>query len=64
MKRHGLDVLSLVFGFLFLAVAGASASESLDLSLLRFEWVAAIALLAAGATLLLSARRRDEGDES
>lgn len=64
MKRHSLDVLSLVFGTLFLAAAGAFASDSFDVSLLRFEWLAAIALLALGATLLLSVRRPNDHDRT
>lgn len=61
MKRHRLDVLSLVFGILFVAAAAAFASDTFDLSLFRWEWVAAAVLLVIGGVLLVTARSSGNG---
>lgn len=57
MKRHPLDVLSLVFGIVFLVGAGAAVTDNFDIRILQFEWLAAGALLVIGAIVLVSAGR-------
>lgn len=63
MKRHSMDVLSLVFGLFFLASAALFASDALDLTFFNIEWVIAGLLLAFGAALLLSTARRKDAEE-
>jgi hypothetical protein len=57
MKRHSLDLLSLVFGILFLVAAVAAATDTFAVRFLQFEWIAAAGLLVVGAILLLSVGR-------
>ena len=60
MRRHDLDVFSLVAGLVFLALAiGHLVDESSSVSL-DGRWVAPLTLIALGAAGLASALRRSE----
>lgn len=63
MRRHPIDVLSLVFGAVFLAAAGLGLAGELTIAGDQLEWFGAGALLLVGATLLLGARSRRETTE-
>ena len=54
MTRHPADLLSLVFGLFFAAVALALVAG--DIEALRLEWIAPVAAVAIGVALILVAR--------
>lgn len=62
MKAHRTDVLSLVFGLIFLSAVGWwFFGRTVDLALPRLGWFLAAALIVFGALGLLSALRADPG---
>lgn len=65
MRRHSLDLLSLLFGLLFVAAAASFLFEAPAPDLLRLRWLAPAIGVILGVGLLRSALRgaRDEGDE-
>lgn len=64
MKRHPLDVLSLVFGLIFLLVAGSwIVRNSLRIELPDPGWYIAGALIVAGLFGIISTLRPRKGDK-
>lgn len=68
MKRHSLDVLSLVFGLIFLLVAGSwIVRHSLEVDMPAPGWYIAGALIVAGVFGIIStfrgARKNAETDQ-
>jgi hypothetical protein len=62
MKRHRTDVVSLVFGLIFLGIVGWwSLGRGLDFQLPAVGWVIALALLVVGAFGLFGALRGRDG---
>ncbi len=60
MKRHSMDAVSLVFGLLFLAVAGwwvAARFLNLDWNVPNFGWIAAGALILLGLLGVMASLR-------
>ena len=58
MKRHEVDVFSLVFGLIFLAVTAAwLVAKTVEVTWLSMAWIAVGALVAVGLTGLLTAWR-------
>ena len=60
MTRHRLDILSLLFGTLFTAVAIAALTGGLDLFTLArlvLDWLLPVGLLTFGGALAVSAFR-------
>lgn len=55
MKRHPLDLLSLVLGLLVVAVAVAALAGGLTLDLLTTDWVWPALLVGLGVLVLASA---------
>jgi hypothetical protein len=66
MERHRFDVISFVFGILFLALAASAAVGEIDLFAVEAKWVMPVALIIAGAAVLVATvpRRRREASES
>jgi uncharacterized membrane protein HdeD (DUF308 family) len=67
MKRHRSDLVSLIFGLVFVLIAGWwVAARRLDVDLPALGWLAAAALIAVGAVGLVGAVRgpRDEDSEA
>ena len=60
MRRHDLDVFSLVAGLVFLAIAVGHVVDETSSVSLDGRWVAPLALLALGAAGLASALRRSQ----
>jgi hypothetical protein len=59
MNRHETDVLSMVFGVAFLAVAAVwVVAKVLDISWLSIGWLFAVAMVVIGLLGLLSVFRR------
>jgi hypothetical protein len=59
MARHRVDVVSLVFGLLLLAVAGLFLAADVGGANVDLRWAAPVALIAIGIVgLTASARRR------
>jgi hypothetical protein len=59
VKRHDLDVLSLVSGLLFTGLAVAFLLDALDVWSADVTWVPAIVLIALGIGGMLSVWRRN-----
>ncbi len=65
MKGHRTDTVSLVFGLIFLFVAGWwRVSRSFSVGLPMLGWVVAAALISLGALGLLGALRSNRGGRS
>jgi uncharacterized membrane protein HdeD (DUF308 family) len=64
MRRHSLDLLSLLFGLLFLAAAGAFLLDLPAPGVLRLRWLVPVIGIILGVGLLRSALRgaRDDAD--
>lgn len=54
MKRHPVDVISLVFGLVFLAIGIPLALADSGFELVRGRWVAPGLLIAIGVVVLVS----------
>jgi hypothetical protein len=62
MKRHATDMVSLVFGFLFLAIAAWWAVVryiNIDIDVPNLGWIAAAALIALGLIGVAASLRGD-----
>jgi len=57
MKRHNLDVLSLVFGLVFVAIATVGLLDQLTVSWSDIRWLVPTGLVAAGLALVITAGR-------
>jgi hypothetical protein len=64
MKRHATDALSLVFGLIFLAIAGWwLIGRYVNIDIPNLGWIAAVALIVLGLLgVAASLRRGDRGD--
>ncbi|MEX0952762.1 MAG: hypothetical protein WDZ26_02915 [Nitriliruptoraceae bacterium] len=58
MTRHPLDVLSLVFGILFVAIATIGLVDALTLSLGDLRWLLPALLIVIGGVLLVTGGTR------
>lgn len=58
MKRHDIDVLSLVFGVVFLAMAATGLFDRVDFAPIEARWVWPTVLIVAGAIVLATSVRR------
>ena len=62
MERHRLDVLSLIFGLIFTAVAVLGLTDVLTLTFADLRWLGPAVLVVVGVALLFTAgRSRDQG---
>ncbi len=61
MRRHELDLLSLLTGLAFVALGIVFLAGWFDGSVLRFRWMAAGLLVVLGLGMLLSARSGASG---
>ncbi|MEX0868706.1 MAG: hypothetical protein WD011_03450 [Nitriliruptoraceae bacterium] len=59
MRTHRLDVLSLVFGLLFVLIAIAALADAVFLSVTDLRWVLPTLFVALGLALVVSSMRRD-----
>lgn len=59
MKPHRFDVISFVFGVLFLGVVAMAFTGTFAVSRNAITWVGAGALLLIGAVMLLGSRTND-----
>jgi hypothetical protein len=63
MKRHSLDVVSLVFGLIFVAIAGSwIVRRNWSVGLPGAGWYVAAALIVAGLFGIISTLRRGDSD--
>ena len=60
MQRHPLDLLSLLFGLVFTAVAVIGLTDLLTLTVIDVRWIGPGLLVAFGVTLVLTAGRSRE----
>lgn len=58
MERHKLDVLSLVFGLLFVGVAVIGLLDAVVLDVADLRWLGPLALVVFGVVLVLTAGSR------
>lgn len=58
MKPHRVDVLSLVFGLIFVAMAAVGLSDRLTVTWSDLRWVVPAGLVAIGLALLITSARR------
>jgi hypothetical protein len=63
MKRHDLDLLSLVFGVLFVLVGVLGLTDRVILSLSDVRWLVPVGLIVIGVALVLPSGRGGTGDE-
>ncbi len=70
MKRHRLDVVSLLFGILFVGFAVTAVFADEDITALEARWVWPVLLVVVGLAVVGFSlgrdrrRRRDEGEAS
>lgn len=60
MKRHALDIVSLVFGVIFVGVAVTGMFVDEDVTVLEARWVWPALLVLAGAVILLFTIRGED----
>lgn len=58
MERHDLDLVSLIFGILFLGLASTALFDNIDLTPFEARWVWPVLLISAGALILVSSLNR------
>jgi len=64
VKRHPVDVFSLVFGAVFALLGVTFLLSRVDYAKLHLEWIWPIPLIAMGTLIIALALRRDRGDDS
>ncbi|MEX2540030.1 MAG: hypothetical protein WD646_15400 [Actinomycetota bacterium] len=60
MRRHAFDVLSFVFGLVFLAASGLLSARDVDLYGPGLRWIAIGGLMLLGLGMLIGSRTRSE----
>jgi len=60
LRRHGFDVLSFVFGAVFLAASGLLSARDVDLYGPGLRWIAVGGLILLGAGLLIGSRTGED----
>lgn len=63
MRTHRFDLLSFVFGALFVAVGVVGVSDLAVLDLADLRWIGPGILVLIGVALVISAARRDRDEE-
>lgn len=58
MKTHPLDVIALVFGLIFVAIALVGLFDQLTVSWSDLRWLVPSALVAVGLALVITSGRR------
>ncbi len=64
MERHDLDVVSLIFGILFLALASTALFDNIDLTPFEARWFLPALLIVAGVLVLVSSVNRTPGEST
>jgi hypothetical protein len=62
VQRHDLDLVSLIFGIIFLGLASTGLFEDVDLAFVESRWIWPVLLIAAGGLVLAGSIRG--GDEA
>lgn len=57
MKRHDLDLVSLIFGIVFLGLASTGLFENVDFAFVDSRWIFPVLLIGAGGLVLASSVR-------